>query len=532
MGSKLLSSCCILLLTLASTHIEASERVEEVFAYASDLQSQHPQLCIAIGSINGSNQEVEHFGCDSGDFFQIGSITKVFTSIALASSTHVTKNTALGDIFAEGLSPPVQQITLEQLATHTSGLPRLPDNIDLASIEDPYKNYGVKELMAYLASYQPNPNTTPSFGYSNLGVGLLGHALGVSEGKSYDQVITDNVLTPLKLRNTLFHPSSVSKKEKVLQGHNLSGQPVTNWSFDVLAGAGALWSTLPDMMRFASAQLGKLKTPLDQALTTTQQSRASAGPGMEVGLGWMIDTNPPAITWHNGATAGFRSWLGFNKDRGQAAIILANGNLSEVDLMGPALMGREIRLPTLSTSEKLDATDAKDYLGRYKLNPQTFLDVTLDDNTLYIQLTGQPKFKLLSTGVDQFRTELVPAELVFTRKKARISRVTIHQGGKEIKGRRIGEVPTRTKLMLPAEQLEIFVGGYQIQRNFHLEITLENNSLWVQATGQPKFPIFAESHTRFYLEVVAADLEFKVEDDQVKGVWLHQNGKHYGKKTK
>ncbi|MEM7099038.1 MAG: serine hydrolase [Pseudomonadota bacterium] len=521
----------VLLFVLFAGEVAGADRDAEVFQYAQTLQAHQPHLCVAIGVMDRESEQVKHFGCEASDYFQIGSITKVFTTTALSASSKVHSGTTLGDVYTEHISADAQQITLGQLASYTSGLPRLPDNIDLSSLDNPYASYTEADVIDYLSRYQ-STGQEGTFAYSNLGLGLLGMVLAKTEGLPYEQVIAKFILHPLGLQQTWVDPQNKTENGVTLQGHGADQQPNTNWTFDALAGAGALWSNVGDMLNFARAQLAQNDSPLAKAISDTHQSQTDVSPAVAVGLGWMINTRDPKYLWHNGATAGFRSWMGFDTKRNRAAVVLANGMLSEVDLMGQALMGSDIHLPALATGSTLTPDQAKAYLGRYQLSPQAVLDVFMEGQELFVQVSGQPKFKLHSTGTDKFRTESVPTEIEFNRRHSIVTSLTLHQGGNTITAQRIGEVPIRAKLNLPIEKVERLVGTYRLRRGFELTVTRNDQALWVQATGQQNFPVFAESDTRFYYEVVAAELEFDLEDGTVEGVWLHQNGKHYAKKVR
>lgn len=252
--------------------------------------------------------------------FELGSISKLYTGILLAQM-HLSGRARLTDAVVW-----LRQATLFDLATHHSGLPRLPDDLD-ANSPDPYKDYGEKRLRAYLAC--AGKRAVPGqFTYSNLGAGLLGHVLSCRLHTSYAQALRMHVLSPLGLRHTFAGMSRVS----VLPGHAPDGRPVSPWHWSCLAGAGALRGSLDDVVRFVRTNLRPASAgSLGQALKLAQETRrVRDGNGNSVALGWLIDSLSGGLEafWHNGATGGFSSFVGMVPDRRLAVIALCNYSIA------------------------------------------------------------------------------------------------------------------------------------------------------------------------------------------------------------
>ncbi|MGB3799089.1 MAG: serine hydrolase domain-containing protein [Lewinella sp.] len=268
--------------------------------------------------------------------FGIGSVTKVFTATLLADLvTHGdlelddTVNEAYGFSFLDSID-----ITYRQLATHTSGLPRLPNNMPglLLNPNDPYIDYTPQMLEAYL---QEGLTVAPDGdgGYSNLGFGLLGYTLGrYVDSAGYATALQQRVLEPLKMVDTHFGAHGIST---LVTGLNLDGSPDVFWSFtEALGAAGALVSTPRDMGRFLVAQLDSSQT----VLALARQEQVQLNDHMAVGLGWQI-LRPEAgrtIHWHNGAVGGYRSFMGIDVEEQRGVVLLTNVLLTNdtVDRIG------------------------------------------------------------------------------------------------------------------------------------------------------------------------------------------------------
>ncbi|HEX7089158.1 MAG TPA: serine hydrolase domain-containing protein [Longimicrobiales bacterium] len=286
---------------------------------------------------------------DGNSVFEIGSITKVFTAILLADMA-ARGELELDDPVAKYLPAEVsmpsrdgREITLLDLAMHRSGLPRIPFNLLPANLRDPYANYTVEQLYAFLSSHELRRAPGEAYEYSNLGMGLLGHVLALRAGTSYEQLVRERVLEPLGMTHTAVDLTPWMQ-EHLAVGHGADGNPTPLWNLPTLAGAGALRSTTLDMLRFAAAALDPEATPLHRVIAQTQAPRADAGSEeMRIGMGWHIRRAPDRdIVWHNGGTGGYRSFLGLDLARRCAVVVLSN---SSADVTGLGFHLLEPRFP-------------------------------------------------------------------------------------------------------------------------------------------------------------------------------------------
>src|SRR5688500_7867389 len=265
---------------------------------------------------------------DSTTLFEIGSITKVFTSAVLADMAARGEG-AIEDSIAKHLPAGVRApasvgrpITLADLATHFSGLPRLPNNLSPRDMANPYVDYTPDKLYAFLSAHTPARAPGARFEYSNLGVGLLGHLLALRAGSDYETLVRTRVLSPLRMSNTKI-TLTPADRARLAAGHNAGGQVAPPWDLASLQGAGALRSTAADMLRFLSANIAAhgdsaSNRPLARALRLTHQPRHNLGAaGADIGLGWGIATTRSGakIFSHDGGTGGHRSFAAFDPDR-------------------------------------------------------------------------------------------------------------------------------------------------------------------------------------------------------------------------
>ena len=269
---------------------------------------------------------------------EIGSITKAFTGALLAEMAS-RGDLALDDpveaLLPGGVTVPSdgeRRITLEDLATHTSGLPRIPSNMRPASFLNPYVDYSVEQLYEFLGSHELRRGVGEAYEYSNLGFGLLGHALALRAGASYEDLLRERILGPLGMDDTGITLSD-DGRARLAPGHNARGDTVPNWDLPTLAGAGALRSTAADMLRFLAAHLRGDDGIGARIVTATQARRAAGSANMDIGLGWHILRRPDrTLVWHNGGTGGYRTFAGFDAGRGIAVVVLTNSAVSADDI--------------------------------------------------------------------------------------------------------------------------------------------------------------------------------------------------------
>ncbi len=305
---------------------------------------------------------------DGDDVFEIGSITKVFTGTLLAAMAHrgeVALDDPLDTLVPAGVAVPGRdgrRITLADLATHTSGLPCLPANFTPGDVDDPYVDYTPQQLYDVLSSFTPTRDVGAEFEYSNEGAGLLGHLLALRAGQSYAALVRERILAPLGMTSTALEVTG-QMRERFVQGHDEQGRAVAHWNFTTLAGAGGLRSTAADMLTFAAAGLGE--GDLGRAIRTAQAPRFQIDVYSAIGLHWLTDRrHGHDIVWHNGATAGFASFLGIDRLRRTAVVVLAN-SFGSFDDIGMHALDERMQPATLHTPVVLPAEVLERYAGEY-----------------------------------------------------------------------------------------------------------------------------------------------------------------------
>lgn len=282
---------------------------------------------LAIGLSQRGVRRVLTYGAAQPDsIFQIGSITKTFTASALARMIEdggVQLDTPVRELIPVAALPHPSglEMTLLDLATHRSGLPTMPPEARPSRVLSPFARFDKSRLYAYLRTHGTGRPEDAPFVYSNLGFGLLGHALANRMGVDYPTLIRELVTAPLGLNDTVVNLSP-EQRPRLIQGFDDEGHPIGAWAFDVLAGAGAMYSTAPDLLRWVEANV-RPTAPMASALEFAQQPRRPTRADGRIGLAWMID--PVSGTFeHSGAVGGYTADALFNRNDDLALVVLTN----------------------------------------------------------------------------------------------------------------------------------------------------------------------------------------------------------------
>jgi CubicO group peptidase (beta-lactamase class C family) len=276
--------------------------------------------------------------------FEIGSITKVFTALLLADMVErgeVRLDDPVRRFLPASVTVPSRggkEITLVDLATQTSGLPRDSVEVDLNSETSPYAQYTARELYAFVGSYRLERDPGSKYEYSNVGFGLLGHALALRAGVSYEDLLRSRIFEPLGMTSTTITLNAEQRSRRAT-GYNGKQSAVQPWAGGVIAPTGSINSTAADMLKFGAAMVDP-KSPLKSAFARmTSVRRPSDGPRSDQVLGWGIfRLGPNELVGHSGGTFGFQTRLIVDLTRKRSVVAWINGQGESVtDLVGLAL---------------------------------------------------------------------------------------------------------------------------------------------------------------------------------------------------
>ncbi len=399
--------------------------------------------------------------------FEIGQLSSLYTTSMLSlmvQRSDVNLTDRVSDYLPETVTVPTtptgRPIQIEHLATHTSGLPRLPDNLVSDDPDDPLKGYSVELLYAFLARYADAQRERPGsffdfddqegddredngqeggdqegddpfeeevrYTYSDLGMGLLGHVLERAAGESYDDLIRELLGDPIKLANTANTPSQ-SMRTYLATGHDDARRPVPAWSDTTLVGGTGLKSNLHDMMTLVSANMGIIyalpedfteddSTRYHASFDSLIVARKSTGEeGVETALGWKVrkDAQGRDIHWLTGRTNGFYAFAAFIKAWRKGVVVLSNSSADIEDIGFHLLSARNPLAPPPKQAARMSEAAYEACIGTFAFSPEFTVDITYSDGKLYGQPPGQPRSELVLESSGDFYLEEEDARITF-----------------------------------------------------------------------------------------------------------------------
>jgi D-alanyl-D-alanine-carboxypeptidase/D-alanyl-D-alanine-endopeptidase len=318
---------------------------------------EHQGIGMVVGVIDKRGRRTIAFGrsdasdprpLDGKTMFEIGSISKVFTSLLLVEGVRrgeLTLDDPASRFAPRGVMIPQsggRQITLVDLATHTSGLPADDDDFWGKDPDRPNAHYDIDRLFRFVGHAKLSHSPGTAYEYSNIGAALLGQLLALKAGKPYGRLVSDRITGPLGMNATTLIPPAGAR---IAIGHNAALKPVVPFDAQAYNPAGGLRSTADDMLTLLGAELGYVKTPLAPVLRAQWSTvrRPSINPRMEAALDWAVTLRPDGeIIWKNGGTPGFRTFAGFNPKTGVGVVVLSNTNTGR---LGPDDIGLHLLDP-------------------------------------------------------------------------------------------------------------------------------------------------------------------------------------------
>jgi D-alanyl-D-alanine-carboxypeptidase/D-alanyl-D-alanine-endopeptidase len=447
----LIAIACIL-----SCSVALADPAGDIEKLAAPLIESKSMVGCVVGVLENGQTKIYSFGevnrgkgdKPNGDtLYEIGSLTKAFTGTLLGDMVNrgvVALDTPLQDLLPENVKLQAaddKPIKLVDLASQSSGLPRLPTNLKPKDWKNPYADYTPELLYEFLNGYKPD-RAPGKYEYSNLGMGLLGHVLARKAGKSYEQLVVERICDPLAMNDTRTTLSDEQRK-RLAPPYSVSLEPDANWDLDALAGCGALRSSANDLLKFAKAALADNDLDVSKAIHEAWKPHYQKKGDFTTGLAW-IQAHDGVTWWHNGQTGGYTSALFIFPPKKLAVVVLANTSteltttLAEKILV--SLAGGKPDPIAVRKTVKVDPAVLKSYEGKYALAPVFAITVTIEDGKLMAQATGQPKFEVFPESETEFFYKVVDAKLSFEKDKdGKVSGLVLHQNGLNLPGTKAAE---------------------------------------------------------------------------------------------
>jgi len=440
--------------TLVTSRASGDDLGDAIDALAQPLIDDGVAVGMIIGVLREGEVTYHSFGRTTreGDtpptpdtVYEIGSITKTFTALLLADEA-LRGEVALDDPLSKHLPAEVtvpvkddRPITLADLSTHTSGLPRLPANLKPTNPRDPYADYTADLMYAFLNGHTLR-RPPGQYEYSNYAVGLLGHVLATRAGTTYEQMMVDRIAEPLGMKDTRITLTE-SMRKRLAPPYNAALSPDHNWDLSVLAGAGGIRSTCRDLMRYAKAHISDKDTRLHKAMRLTMERRADAPNGLGMGLGWHI-ARDGVSRLHSGQTGGYHSSIIVLPSRRLATVVLSNTATQRVSQLSERVVQAAAGAPVQPLPRQPKVVEVAPqvldrYVGTYAIVPQFKLTVTREKTQLFVQATGQDKIPVFPSSPTAFFYKVVDARITFVPgDNGRAVKLILHQNGRDMPAER------------------------------------------------------------------------------------------------
>ena len=474
-----------------------------------------PGIVVGLMNTNGSTYfsygSVDLDGgpaVDEKTLFEIGSITKVFTTTLLADMAQrdeLELTNAIQSYLPAGITAPTwpgREISLTHLATHTSALPGAPSNLVVADGSNPFAGYTAEQMYEFLDTYTLT-RAPGTYEYSNYGMGLLGQLLARQAGTDYPTLVVTRIADELGLADTRIELTS-AQQTRLAKGYS-GVVPIPPFEMTALEAAGDLRSTAKDLLTFLAANRGWLATRLQPAMTEAQRSRYPTGtPGLSIGLGWHLYTmSAGTAVWHNGATIGQRAFAGFVRNGRTLAVVLANSDFDVTDI-GFHLLDTTAPLTSVRRPATVPELTLRHYVGRFERDGDDSFTIGLlrSHLTLAYRRDLSRTFTLHPSGANRFYLTFPEASATFlTNSLGQATALVWTQSG---------TTETYPKVRLPSSLALHRVDGvtqlslsgdtdrdYVIQASTDLTrwVGISTNSIW---DGPIVDPESAVAHHRFY----------------------------------
>ena len=460
---------------------------------------------------------------------ELASITKQFTGVAILMLKEQGK-LSLQDPLSKYIAdyPKGHEITIHHLLNHTSGIKsytNVPEFITMARTDMTPMEI-IEKFKDLPMDFEPGER----YAYNNSGYILLGYIIEKASGVRYEDFIQNNIFDKLGMKNSYYGSKSrlISNRAAGYQNSQTGLQNADYLSMSLPYAAGSLMSTVDDMFLWHKAiHHNTLISEKSKQLAFTNYT-LNNGKTINYGYGWGIDVLADFHTIeHTGGIFGYATSGIYVPEKNIYAIALSNiddGSGPEVlNLKAVAIvLGKPlIDKPAVALSqEKLQK-----WTGAYQFEDVVRF-ITLKDGTLYSTREGGQPFKLIPLSENEFQFDGSFTTYEFSIENGKRTTMFADRINKS-KGRETNKKPEPEKasISLSPESLLKFEGTYELHPSFHIEVSVLEDRIFAQATGQPQFEIFAESENTFFLKVVEAKMTFnKNPDGTIKSLTLFQGG--------
>ena len=469
--------------------------------------------------------------------FRIGSITKQFTATAilkLQEEGKINVNDTLSAFIPD--FPRGNEVTIHHLLTHTSGIHSYTNRPNFMKYVT--MSISPEALLDTIKNFEYDFDPGESYLYNNSGYYILGYIIEKVSGKEYGEYLKETFFDPLGMKNTGVHGPLLLLDNEATGYSYEAGilKKAINWDMTNAGGAGALYSTVHDLYTWNEALFnGKVlsEESLKAAFTPVVLNNNKKPEGVEYGYGWVLyKIRGTDFTGHGGGLHGFLSFLSRQPENNITITVLCNSTPppeginpgGNANLIAEYLLWKDMeKQSTYSTDTSVNVSLLKDYTGRYNYGRGAVLVVTLENNSLYAQLTGQAKYQIFPSSENEFYWKVVEASVKFIRDdNGKVIHAIHNQGGQQFEVKKLEE---ETPVEVDPQIFDKYTGKYDYGNYFFITISKEENNLYFQGTNLPKFKLLPSSETEYFLMEMNTRIVFqKNEEDYTDSISVTIDG--------
>ncbi|WP_033959207.1 serine hydrolase [Psychroserpens jangbogonensis] len=544
--SKVIFICAFVLISASGVAQNLDEQIK-VYLNEQGFDNESPGLSLLVAKDGKTIYKVglgmadleNNIKTKSNHVFEIGSITKQFTSVSILMLEEQGKLSVNDEItkYIEDYPTQGKTITIHHLLNHTSGIKSYTNmasfmthaRTDMTPTEliDKFKN----EPMEF------DPGT--QFNYNNSGYILLGHIIEVVSGQSYAEFIKANIFDKLDMTSS-YYGSMTQLIPNRARGYSDTGSGFKNANYLSLTlpyAAGSIMSTTEDLLKWQNAISANTLISKNSLEKATNGSKLNNDEDIPYGYGWNKGDIRGSRTYeHSGGIFGYSTNGIFLPEENMYVIGLTNcdcGNVGAITSNVAAIaLGKPF--PKKEDAIALNKVQLTKWIGAYEFDEGVIRHITLKDNQLFSQREGSINLEIYAMTETNFIFDGGNTSYEFyTENGKHMAKFT--SSGNTIIGHSVDKAPPakRKEITLPTEVLSQYIGTYEIQAGFNIEISVRDNKVYGLATGQGEVELFAEEKDKFYLKVTAADIHFKRNaNDAIDSLVFIQGGQEMpGKKT-
>jgi len=462
--------------------------------------------------------------------FEIGSITKQFTAISILMLMEKGKLNLDDEITKFILDYPTSDktITVHHLLNHTSGIK------SYTSMESFMKNARIDmtptELINVFKNEPMDFDPGENFLYNNSGYILLGYIIEVVSEQSYADFIEKNIFKKLGMKKSYYGSMSKLIKNRASGYQNRNGYINADYlSLTLPYAAGSIMSTVDDLLIWQKA----LNT--NQLITRTSYEKAIHGStlndGEHISYGYGLmegDINGSVSISHGGGIFGYTTHGIYLPEEDVFVSILTNCSCNSpsgvTNKIAALVIGKPF--PDIKNAITLTESELQKWTGAYQFEDGSVRFIIVKEGKIFSQREGSTVFEIYSMTADQFIFEDGNITYNFSEKDGK-KQASFENGGNKSIGIETEKKPEpeKTAITVDAEILKQYIGKYELQPGFVIEIATKENQIFAQLTGQLQFEIFAKTETTFFFKVVPASIDFNKNDNgEVTSLTLHQGG--------